>query len=324
MNGRTGLLLGIMIAQLLIIGLLLLVNSNAQTDPELLLALDPAAVRVVKLETGSEAADESVEPVMLSRNDDGWLIGSRPADGEKVERLLQQLVALGPGWPVATTEEARERFAVTETGFQKKLTLELEDGSTTELLLGTSPGFKRLHARRPESDAIYSIALGDFDLPTKAADWLNKALLALDGPVLSASRRGVLEVARESATTEDWRVRTPDADAGSERAAAAENVQRWLERFETLRVVDGAAAPESDTPDEVFVFTTADGPLTYALYHDVEADRYTMTRSDVDGYFEVPSYIALQMGASLESLLPAEPVVADDAEPKPVPAQEGG
>lgn len=316
MNGRTGLLLGIMIAQLLLIGLLLLVNSGSQAPPERLLALDPGAVNVLTLEAGEDAADEDPnEPVVLSRGDGGWLIGDLPADGEKVDGLLEQLAALGPGWPVATTAEARERFAVTEDGFRKRVEFTLDDDSSEVLLLGTSPGFKRLHARRPGSDAIYSVALGDFDLPVTADDWLDKALLALEGPVLAASRRGILRVERETADASEWRLNA--AAAGDAQVAATENVQRWLERFENLRVVAAVPAPGAEQPDDVFIFTTAAGELTYTLYHDADADRYTMKRSDIEGFFEVPGYIALQMGASPESLLPTPPEAGEMPEAVP-------
>ncbi|MEM1437006.1 MAG: DUF4340 domain-containing protein [Pseudomonadota bacterium] len=306
-----------MIVQLLLIGLLLLTNSGPEVAPERLLELEPGRVSGITLAVAAEA-DADASAVELTRSADGWLVDDRRADDDKIDRLLDQLTTLGPGWPVATTSVAQERFAVTDDGFRKKLTFTLDDGSETALLLGTSPGFKRLHARLPESDAVFSIALGDFDLPAKPADWLDKALLALGEPVLAASRREVLRVERESVDAAEWQLSAP-AEGGTQAAAAA-NVERWLERFQTLRVVAETAAPEAEAPDDIFVFATPGGELTYALYHDAEADRYTMRRNDVDGYYEVPSYIALQLRANLESLLPVAP---EDAA-APVPLDSAG
>ena len=49
--------------------------------------------------------------------------------------------------------------------------------------LGTSPGFRKIHARSAGHDAIFSINLNNFDIPTTAGAWLEPRLLQVRAPL---------------------------------------------------------------------------------------------------------------------------------------------
>src|SRR5690606_5864661 len=81
-------------------------------DGERLLAVTADAVDGVRIEDG----ENSVE---LQKQGDRWQVTALdfPADDERVSQLLDKLAGLEKGWPVATSDEAAERFKVSEDDF---------------------------------------------------------------------------------------------------------------------------------------------------------------------------------------------------------------
>ncbi len=57
-----------------------------------------------------------------------------------------------------------------------------------DLYLGTSPGFKKVHARRADSDDIYAITFANYEATARTDDWLDKALLKPTGDVTAVTR----------------------------------------------------------------------------------------------------------------------------------------
>lgn len=324
MSGHRGWLLGLLVAQLLLIGGLLLLRDSAEAAPEKLLPFDPASVRSLTLEQGPEPeavsenvpeagpaagadADTEATRVALERTADGWQVANRPADAGKVHALLAELAALGPGWPVAQTTEARARFGVGDDDFRKRLTVETED-ATLVLLLGTSPGFKRLHGRRGGARAIYSVALADFDLPATVNDWLDKALLALPaGEVETVARADHWQLRRAGDNSAAGRWQASAAAGDTPLPVADDKVERWLDRLRDLRVL---SVLEDEVPEAIvdrFELSVAGSRYDYALFFEEASDRYSIARADVDGRFEIASYIAEQLQSTLTDLQPDPP-----------------
>ena len=63
--------------------------------------------------------------------------------------------------------------------------MQLSTGESTAatVFLGTSPGFGKVHARNGEQDAIFSIALNNFELPAVPGEWLDPRILQVRVPV---------------------------------------------------------------------------------------------------------------------------------------------
>jgi len=60
--------------------------------------------------------------------------------------LIDKLEGAEAAWPVATSESSAERFEVSDAKFQRRIRFFADDAVVTELFLGTSPGFRRVHA----------------------------------------------------------------------------------------------------------------------------------------------------------------------------------
>lgn len=192
-----------------------------------------------------EVTDREGNALALVRRDARWLIAGNnlPAAGSAVDRLLDGL-SQAVGFPVARSDGARERFEVAPNLFQRRITLSIEsDASSTAdadsshkvtVYLGTSPGMRRVHARRDDSAAIRAIPLSTFDVPASVDGWLDPSLLA-PGPVshLASADRAWEKVAGE------WQAREVD---NRERAAPVEALEALVRRLESLQV-SGLAVP---------------------------------------------------------------------------------
>src|SRR5690606_2141252 len=86
-------------------------------------------------------------------------------------------------WPVAHSSAARQRFQVADYYYQKRLTLLSNGEILGTIFLGTSPGFRKVHARNEQQDAIHSIAFNTFEAPAVNNGWLDTRLLQVRAPL---------------------------------------------------------------------------------------------------------------------------------------------
>ena len=152
MNTRIGLLGGLLAVQVLVIATLLVASDRGAGETAVgLLPIEPDQVVRFSVTAGDEE-------VALARGEEGWqLDGGLPADDGKVGEVLDKLAKAAAAWPVATSAATAERFEVTKDNFQRRLTVESGDGETLTLYLGSSPGYRRVHARAEGADEVFSI-----------------------------------------------------------------------------------------------------------------------------------------------------------------------
>jgi hypothetical protein len=102
----------------------------------------------------------------MDRQDGKWVIPSFagfPADQSKVENLLAGLAALRKGCPVAETSSAAARFKLTEKVHDRRIVLKSGSSPVEELLIGTSPSYRQVHARLGGASAIYTVEFAVYD-----------------------------------------------------------------------------------------------------------------------------------------------------------------
>lgn len=293
MSGRAGLLSAILALQLVIVAALLMVDSGVgEADEGPFLSFPADAVDEIHI---SGADDESV---VLRREGEDWVLADGyPADGAKVRGVLSQLEGLRAPWPVATSAGSAERFEVTADDYQRHLVLHAGGESVADLYLGTSPGYQRVHARRADGDAVYSVGLSNYQIPVKAEEWLDKALLQARGEISAVAREGGWQLSRGD---EGWLL---DGAAAGQDAAAD-----LVRRFSELRVMGLAQAPAADAaPSAVFEVTDADGTYRLSLYADEDGNRYRVASDRREGYFGLAGYLADQLLVTAETLQPEPP-----------------
>jgi len=306
MNRHVKALTLLLAAQLLVlVGILVWQQRGAETASGAIIAIDRATVDGVVIE------DDTGARVRLTRGADGWTLpdaNGLPADGEKVAALLDKLFEANAPWPVATSAESAKRFEVTPEKFQRHVQLLIGEQVGADLYLGTSPGFRKVHARLAESDDVYAITFANFEAAAKTDDWLDKSLLQLPDPITTLTRPDNWSLVQNG---DAWALDGSSADEMTNQEAAKDLVNKVA----NLRVMGVGQAPAEDAaPVLTLIARTTNGEFDYRFYQPQPKSDFVVKRTGQVGYFRVAAYVAEPLQVERADL-----VASAEAEPRPAP-----
>ena len=288
----------------------------APARPTPLLAVDKAQVDGIAIDDGHG------QQVTLQRQGDGWQVRELdgfPASATRIDGLLARLADLQRGWPVATSEDALRRFQVAADRYQRRIRLRAGERVLATLYLGTSPGFRQIHARADGDEAVYAVAFNAFDAPARPDDWADRQVLHLHEGDIAAIHYPDFTLQR------DDQGQYTLADAGdSERldVGAARKLARRIADLGFLGVL-GRQAPAGVDLDHPALRFTVDrrgdkAPLTYALaplpapkatskdgkkkVEDTPRD-WVLKRSDLPWHLKLSSFMAKDLQVQRADLL---------------------
>lgn len=299
---------GILAAQLLLAVLLYIshaAGNNEQAVP--LLGFATSDINKVVIADGKTTAT-------LGKTGDHWqLTASKlPVNDSKLTGVLDSLAKLTTRWPVVSTAGGRERYEVSDSKFQRHLSLYKDDKLLGDYYFGTSPGLRQTHIRRAGQDDVFALAFNNFELPADDNDWLDKGLLkAAD---IDHIQGADYELVKKG---EDWQL-TPQAtaDATAPDPAKAKALAMALQNLQVLKVAGNVPMGENHSVT-VMKGTT---PLVYTF---TKADpNYYVQRADRKEAFTLSSYDYERIAAVTRSSLlvppPPPPAKAATATPPPV------
>lgn len=319
-----GALLGI---QVVVVGVLLAAKSGGIEEPEPFLQFDEASV-------DSLTVSNNEGSVSLTKVDGSWqLPNGVPAAEFKVDSVLERFSDAAGSWAVANTRSTQERLEVTEENHQRHIVAKAGDDTVADIYLGTSPGYRKTHARRAGEDEIYAVRFSNYEAGVKPADWLDRSLLRPKGEVAALRRLpgdpGPAEAPAdpESETDAEGDEETAEPVAGFDLSKDEDGgwvsadgtaldpgkVETFAGRFKGLSVTDvnEAALPASATM--TFVLADEEGEQTLSVYALDDGGKYVAVSDRVAGSYELSKYIAEQMNKPLADLLP-DPADDEEAE----------
>jgi hypothetical protein len=229
-----------------------------------------------------------------------------PAATAKVSALLDKL-RTQPGWPVSTSADSVKRFGVADDQFERKLQFKGSDGKAQVVYLGSSPGFRKVHARRGGDNAVYAIELNTADTPVEAGQWLDKTLLAVNGDITALSADDVKLTKVEGGWQLEGAAVKPDQQA----------VERLLQQLRALIVEDVAPQGPPATAAPVKTLTAVVDGKTVVLQIRRDKDALYANGSSRPQWFRVaePTVSALLTLSAATLQQQANPASA------PAPAQ---
>ena len=213
--------------------------TGSQLRP--LIGIDAGDVRSLEISAGPEdgAAAGGVE---LVRRDGQWTVasaGGYVADGDAVEKLVEDLVALRVRRPIATQSSSHAQLKVGGTDYGKRIAIETPDQSYT-LIVGAAAN-DRSHVRFEGEDEVYLVsglsewAIRDDPSAYYSDDYLDVELADLSSVTLT-NPSGSLDFRREAGA---WTLASAPAGA----AIDSEAVESMLGKLLDLKI----ARPIGDT-----------------------------------------------------------------------------
>ncbi|MFB1486213.1 MULTISPECIES: DUF4340 domain-containing protein [unclassified Thiocapsa] len=308
---RAPIVLGL--AGLLVLQILLALGLNLGSGR----ALAPSAVDTPLLGMMSDQVQslhieigDGTESVTLVRRGDTWRIADLadvPVQSAKVEQFLGELAALKRTLPIATSEEARERFRVADDAFERRLTLESETGPIGGLLIGDSPGFRRVFARLPGEPGVHELRLALSDVSARRDDWIEVGLLRLEGEQINRI------------ATRDWILSKDETDvwtlADSNRPVDEETISALMLRIANLGyrgvlgITDDPAYNQQDPLIELEIGLTDGSTRHYRISRSKDSEDYVLKDRERPWYFKLSEF---DLGELLD-IESADLLAADDA-----------
>ena len=246
--------------------------------------------------------DGKESSVTLTKSGDAWELpdyAGLAVKETKIETFIDKLKAVKTRWPVATTDGAAERFEVSKENAQKAITFYNGDSALETLYLGTSPGFKKVHARMGDVSDIFAIAFAQHEAPDNAKDWFDTSLLNITSDITEVSD-GQFTLTLQG---EKWIV-TPSTTNQIEKE---EDIQNWIKRFASLTVNALADAGTTSTLQDaqaLKVLNIKTTPIPIELTFYKHGDKHYIKSSVHDNIFEIASYqVEPLISANLETFL---------------------
>ena len=290
---RLGILLALLAAQSAVVAIVWGMSfKSAGETSEPFLSFEPGDV------SSMEIRDEEKQVALRRENGDWILEGGLPADGSRIETILEKLSDASGGWPVATSSSTAERFEVTSDKFQRHLKLHAGDDVLAEFYLGTSPGYRKTHARKTDGGPVYSIEFSNYEASAEGSYWLDKQLLRPSGEIEALEHEGAFRLQR----SEDGWTSEPGAELDETL------VDGHISRFSNLSVFEQHEGELPADPIKRFVIEDGKGVFVMSLYsvgegEEDEAEEFAVTSSRLEGHaFGVGSYVAEQINKSLDDL----------------------
>ena len=248
------------------------------------------------------------EEITLRKSGDDWLLpDDYPADAEKIERVLEKLASAEGGWPVATSASTAKRFEVTDEKYQKHISVLAGEDMLADIYLGTSPGYRKTHAREVDGGPVYAIEFSNFEAGTTLNSWLDKYLLRPSGAIQSLARVDDFTLT----PSEDGWTSDPDAELDESK------VRSYIDRFETLTVFEISDVEIADLdPTVEFEIEDGQGSSRLQLFFFEDGDNWVARSDRYSGHFGVAKYIASELDKQLDDLIvePAEEEVEEPLE----------
>lgn len=220
-------LLGIAIAQA-VLGR----GTEALPPGPFLEGLSTAAIEQLVIDGGEDQ-------VTLTRSGDEWIVkeaGAYPADGEKVDQALHDLVALSARELVSSSDRHHVDLEIADEDFNRRVRITTRDG-VRALYVGKSGRGGTAHVRRGGEDEVYAARdFSPYKLNARAASWLDRVVFEADKERIAElsvrNPEGSFHLQRD--TQDSWRL------AGEVGEPDGKEIDKLLAKVATVRLQDVA------------------------------------------------------------------------------------
>ncbi|HSJ52808.1 MAG TPA: DUF4340 domain-containing protein [Anaerolineae bacterium] len=290
-------LAGLLVVQLILAAVLFwprAAGSSGEAGEPLFPGLEADQVVALTI-TGDEG-----QSIKLARAEGRWVLpeaGDYPVLEANVTTLLQGIAGLEAERRVTQTSGSHARLQVAGDEFNRRVEIELADGTRHVLYLGSSPSFGALHVRAEGQDDVFLTSdLTAENAGVGATDWVEPTYFSVPSADVVAmtleNANGTFQFTKEG---EQWTM----AGLEGEESLDATRFQTLLSRTTSVSLVAPLGTEELpeyglDAPSAVVSIETAgDAPKTYVLTvgaQDEEDNSYVVKSSESPYYVRVSEF----------------------------------
>ncbi len=328
MNKLNRILAGLLVLQLVVAAVVLWPRPAASGESASLLPTVKAD-EVVEL----AITDADNRSITLARKDGSWVLPEAddyPADEERVTTFLTKIESLKADRVVTQTSGSHKRLGVAEDDFERRIDLQMADGSRQRLYVGTSPTWQAVHVRADGQDEVYLTSeLAAQDAGSEATAWVDTTYLSIPQEqivrITIENAQGTLELAKDGET---WKL---------EGLAAGETldetkVNSLLSRVTSVSLLeplgkDQLPAYGLDEPLAVVTVDTDDGQshILRVGAQDPEDNSYVVASSDSEYYVRVREFVVQNLVEyGQQDLIAPPPTEVPEEGPEPAPESTPG
>ncbi len=249
-------------------------QSSAQKQGrQQLISVDPQQVTEILI----SSADTDL---LLKKESSGWVLPQSqkvPVAAAKITTLLNKIADIKRPWPVAKSAATYKRFSVADDHFERKLVLRHGDADLVTLLLGSSPGFRKVHARIAGENEVFDIPLSTYEASLKRSDWLDKQHFQVDTKRVEGVEFPSFALVQNGAKLQP-------ADLRDGEQVNGEKVSKLVEDLARLQIRDVAIDKSIDTMTTIPVsLTLTSGKTISYKFAKSEKDDYALLRANDSG-----------------------------------------
>ena len=178
---RTNQVLSLALVVQIVIGVFLFIPDDSDTN-------DAAGPLLAEFEAdqvvGLTIQDADDNTTLLHKNaQDDWVLpdnGDYPVTASKVQTLLDQIEGINRDRLIAQNSSSHNRLGVGDDDYERLIQVELADGDTQSIYLGTSSGTSAAHVRlKGENDVYLTSELAAWEVSSQLSSWVDTMYFSL-------------------------------------------------------------------------------------------------------------------------------------------------
>ena len=210
-------------------------------------------------------SDDTGKTIHFAKDGTDWTLpeaGGYPADGAKIESVLERAIEVNTDRMVTETEASHKQLRVGDTDFVRKVELALADGTRAGFYVGSNAGPRTVHIREFDDAQVYlTDELTTYDLSASSSGWIDTAYVNVPSTTVNAisisNQNGELLFQKDASGK--WLLSGLEAGAAVDGAA----VDSLVGTAAAMRMVEPVsneikAAFGLDDPAAAIVFTAQD------------------------------------------------------------------
>lgn len=247
-------------------------------------------------------SDATGKHVKFAKETGNWVLPEAddyPCQANKVPEFLEKIVALKTNRLVTQTSASHKRLKVADADFERRIELELADGTTHLLCLGSSPSYGATHVRAEGQDEVYLASLSPSDAGVNASNWVDTLYFSVAQDQIVAltleNENGRFEFEKDDDGT--WTMK----DLAADETLNENNVRSLASRPASVRMLRPLGKTEQDDyglkePNAVVTVETRDGEGNTKSYtirvgaKSEEDNSYVVISSESPYYVRVFNY----------------------------------